>query len=218
MIEGVRRWLRRNRTGLTIGFGVIGIGYVAGQYVIAKITEARERMAGDRIAKEKSAVWERLRVKQQLMFNSLRRRFQQNQEDCIITVLELLPTVAENICDALPSEKIAEEIQQKKAQRSGRNTGASEVAPSDFSSGTQSTTVDDDGKSISSFQSESYLHASQMGASSSGNGETRPVKNKTQLWGDLKISCAFPIISLGSFINGIQLSRDLSLYYTLSLF
>lgn len=53
MIEGARRWLRRNRTGLTIGFGVVGIGYVAGQYAISKITEARERLAGDRIAKEK---------------------------------------------------------------------------------------------------------------------------------------------------------------------
>lgn len=53
MMESTRRWLRRNRTGFAIGFGVIGISYVAGQYVLTKITEARERMAGDRIAKEK---------------------------------------------------------------------------------------------------------------------------------------------------------------------
>lgn len=53
MIEGLRRWLRRNRTGLTIGFGVVGIGYVAGQYALSKIAEARERIAGDRISKEK---------------------------------------------------------------------------------------------------------------------------------------------------------------------
>lgn len=53
MINATRRWLRRNRTGFAIGFGVIGIGYIAGQYVLSKITEARERMAGDRIAKEK---------------------------------------------------------------------------------------------------------------------------------------------------------------------
>jgi len=38
---------------LTIGFGVVGIGYVAGQYALSKITEARERMTGDRISKEK---------------------------------------------------------------------------------------------------------------------------------------------------------------------
>lgn len=53
MISATRRWLRRKRTGLVIGFGVVGIGYIAGQYVLAKITEVKERMAGDRIAKEK---------------------------------------------------------------------------------------------------------------------------------------------------------------------
>lgn len=123
------------------------------------------------------------------MLVSLRRRFQQNQEDCTITVLELLPTVTENVLDALPSERIAEEIQQKKAQRLGRGPGATDIAPSDFSSGAPSTTADDETKSHSSLHSESYVHASQMGASSSGNAETKPPRNKTQLWGELKISC-----------------------------
>lgn len=53
MISATRRWLRRNRTNFAIGAGVLGIGYVAGQYVLSKITEARERMTADRIAKEK---------------------------------------------------------------------------------------------------------------------------------------------------------------------
>ena len=53
MISATRRWLRRNRTGFAIGFGVIGVGYVAGQYVLSKISEMREHMADDRIAKEK---------------------------------------------------------------------------------------------------------------------------------------------------------------------
>ena len=53
MISATRRWLRRNRAGFAVGFGIIGVGYVAGQYVLSKITEARERMAGDRIAREK---------------------------------------------------------------------------------------------------------------------------------------------------------------------
>lgn len=52
-MSATRRWLRRNRTGFAVGFGLIGVGYVAGQYVLSKITEARERLAGDRIAKEK---------------------------------------------------------------------------------------------------------------------------------------------------------------------
>lgn len=53
MIAATRRWFRRNRTNLVIGAGVIGAGYVAGQYVLGKISEARQRMSEDRIAKEK---------------------------------------------------------------------------------------------------------------------------------------------------------------------
>jgi len=133
-----------------------------------------------------------------LTLHSLRRRFQHNQEDCTITVLELLPTVSEHIIEAQPSEKILEELQHKKAQRLGRG-GTSDVAPSDLSSGTPSA-ADEDGKSLSSFQSESYVHASQMGASSSGNGESKPPKNKAQLWSELKISCTYQSSpSVGSY-------------------
>lgn len=54
MIAATRRWFRRNRKGLAIGAGVIGAGYLVGQYVLNKISEARERMSSDRIAREKS--------------------------------------------------------------------------------------------------------------------------------------------------------------------
>lgn len=53
MISTTRRWLRRNRNGIAIGAGVIGATYLAGQYILGKINEARERMQMDRIAKEK---------------------------------------------------------------------------------------------------------------------------------------------------------------------
>lgn len=53
MIDATRRWFRRNRTNLAVGAGVIGAGYLAGQYVLGKISEARQRMTEDRIAKEK---------------------------------------------------------------------------------------------------------------------------------------------------------------------
>lgn len=54
MIGGAKRWFQRNRKGLAIGAGVLGAGYLAGQYVLTKISEARERMSSDRIAREKS--------------------------------------------------------------------------------------------------------------------------------------------------------------------
>jgi peroxin-3 len=53
MISSARGWLRRNRTNFAIGAGVVGAGYLATQYVLGKITETRQRMSDDRIAKEK---------------------------------------------------------------------------------------------------------------------------------------------------------------------
>ena len=103
--------------------------------------------------------------------------------------------MTENILEALPSEKITQELQHKKAERLGRSAGTSEIATSELSSGTPST-ADDDGKSLSSFQSESYVHASQMGASSSGSTGQRAPKTKNQLWNELKISCESATIVL----------------------
>lgn len=53
MIDATRRWFRRNRTGLAVGAGILGAGYVATQYVVTKINEARQRMSSEHIAKEK---------------------------------------------------------------------------------------------------------------------------------------------------------------------
>ncbi|KAG8532103.1 uncharacterized protein KY384_003740 [Bacidia gigantensis] len=169
MITATKRWLRKNQTNFAIGLGVVGAGYVAGQYVISKLAEAKERMASGRVAKEK---------------------FQQNQEDCTITVLELLPTVTENILDALPSESITQELQQRKAERLGRSAGASELAPSESSAAL--STTEEDGKSLSS---ESYVHASQV-----------------QLWTELKINSitrAFTLIytvTLLTLLTRVQLN------------
>lgn len=120
--------------------------------------------------------------------NSLRRRFEQNQTDCTYTVLALLPTAAENIIDALPVEELTKELQQKRAERLAR-LNAGEATGSDLSSVPPSL-PDDDRRSLSSFQSEGYVHASQVGDSSvNSDGQPRPKRNKTQLWNEVKITC-----------------------------
>ncbi len=53
MISASRRWVRRNRGGIAVAAGVVGATYLAGQYVIGKVSEARERMTSDRMAREK---------------------------------------------------------------------------------------------------------------------------------------------------------------------
>ncbi|TVY84903.1 Peroxisomal biogenesis factor [Lachnellula suecica] len=177
MIAATRRWFRRNRTPLAIGVGVIGAGYVVTQYVLGKISDARERMSSDRIARE-----------------NLRRRFEQNQEDCTFTVLALLPTATDNILQELQTERITFELQQQKAAKLARDGVAH---PSELGSGPPSVT-DDDARSMASLQSESGIHASQMGipsATSAGDGPQdggqqaqKLRKTKLQLWNDLKIS------------------------------
>ncbi|KAL8997469.1 MAG: hypothetical protein Q9169_003249 [Polycauliona sp. 2 TL-2023] len=187
MIDSTKRWVRRNRTNFAVGIGVLGAGYVAGQYVLSKITETRQRMSEDRVAQE-----------------NLRRRFQQNQEDCTITVLALLPTATENILEALPVERITENLQRKKAERLGRSAASLTSSTAIPSSGPSSVT-DDDGRSRASFQSEAYLHTSQMAASNSTTadaGPPRPTQSKAQLWDDLKIT---------------SITRAFTLLYTLSL-
>lgn len=201
MISATRRWFRRNRTPIAIGAGVVGAGYLATQYVLNKINDARERMSSDRIAKE-----------------NLRRRFEQNQEDCTFTVLALLPTATANILEAMNTEKITLEIQQMKASAKQQQqqpqqpqaTTSTEV-PAESSSSfaapapsiADTTITEEGGKSLASLQSDSGVHASQVAVpppsdAVTGEGPSQEEaqaaqqqarKTKRQLWDDLTISC-----------------------------
>jgi peroxin-3 len=53
MIKSTREWFKRNRTTFAVGASVIGAGYLATQYVVGKLTETRQRLSDDRIAREK---------------------------------------------------------------------------------------------------------------------------------------------------------------------
>ncbi|KAF3049395.1 peroxin [Didymella keratinophila] len=206
MIQSTRNWLRRNRTNFAIGAGVLGTAYLAGQYALGKFSEARQRMSEERIAKE-----------------NLRRRFEQNQEDCTFTVLAILPTATEKILDAIPVEQVLEELQRQKAERLARSVGPSEIASSAPPSVVDTT---EDGTRSSVQDLESYVHASQValeeGSTVSGEtstdaaGEKETVKaskkSKAQLWNEMKISSitrAFTLlytISLLTLLTRIQLN------------
>ncbi|KAK3379338.1 Peroxin-3 [Lasiosphaeria ovina] len=195
MFGATRRWFHRNRTPIAIGLGVVGAGYVVTHYVLNKLNDARERMSSDRIAKE-----------------NLRRRFEQNQEDCTFTVLALLPTATTNILEAMNTEKITYEIQQLKGPvAKTRSVGS--VSPPSLS---ETNATDDDGRSIISVsvQSEAGVHASQISvppplATVDGGPQEGPPaqpqkarKTKRQLWDDLTIS---------------SITRAYTLLYTLGL-
>ncbi|KAM0284975.1 hypothetical protein ACHAQH_001664 [Verticillium albo-atrum] len=202
MFAATRRWFNRNRTPLAVGVGIVGAGYVATQYVLSKLSDARERMSSDRIAKE-----------------NLRRRFEQNQEDCTFTVLALLPTATSNILEALDTERITYEIQTMKGQKVGGVANGSQAGAPSIA---DTTLTEDDGRSSvapSSAQSESGVHASQIAVpppppqaegTQDGGAATpvspaqpqKPRKTKRQLWDDLTIS---------------SITRSFTLIYTLAL-
>ncbi|KLU89053.1 peroxisomal biogenesis factor 3, partial [Magnaporthiopsis poae ATCC 64411] len=153
MLSATRRWLRRNRTPIAVGAGVVGAGYIAARYVLGKISDARERMSSDRIAKE-----------------NLRRRFEQNQEDCTFTVLALLPTAATNILETMNTEEITYQIQQMKARPLTSSTPPS-IA--------DTTLTDDDGQS-------SLAGGPSPEPNPTTDGPRR--KTKRQLWDELAVS------------------------------
>lgn len=101
-------------------------------------------------------------------------------------MLALLPTIREEIIGALPVEDITNELQRQRSEKLARSAGPSEAASSDFPSAPPSTI--DDSASMSSFQTGSYIHASQMGDSQDARSLLKK-KSKAQLWNDMKISC-----------------------------
>lgn len=127
---------------------------------------------------------------------NLRRRFEQNQEDCTYTVLALLPTIRDEVIGTFPVEELSSELQKQKAERLARSVGGlSEVASTDLPSGPPSA-IDDSGS-----LSGSFVHASQMADSATG-AQLRAKKSKVQLWYDMKVQ---------------SITRALTLVYTLSL-
>ena len=128
----------------------------------------------------------------------MRRRFEQNQEDCTFTVLALLPTATTNILEAMNTEKLSLEIQQmKSAARPATAASPPSIAETNL--------TDEDGRSI---MSESGVHASQItipapsaaagdGTQDGGAAVTaaaqRARRTKRQLWDDLTISCKQPL-------------------------
>lgn len=133
---------------------------------------------------------------------SIRRRFEQNQTDCTITVLALLPTLAENIVEDLPVERLTHELQQKKAERLARASGEGRSEASSMQDG--------DTASMSSFQTGSFIHTSQYPLG--GSQSTGPRRTKGQLWNELKVASitrAFTLIyslSLLTILTRIQLN------------
>jgi peroxin-3 len=53
MFEGIKDYFYDRRRGLLTTVGVLGTGYVAGQYILARLEEVRDRIMRERGDKDK---------------------------------------------------------------------------------------------------------------------------------------------------------------------
>ncbi|KAF8956550.1 peroxin [Entomortierella lignicola] len=100
MLSSVQGFVNRHRRGLAVTAGVTGGIYLMGKYAKSKLIEFHEKTASQRTAEE-----------------NMKRRFEQNQQDCVFTVLSLLPTLGDQLLHELNVELITAKLQQNRSQR-----------------------------------------------------------------------------------------------------
>jgi peroxin-3 len=141
-------------------------------------------------------------------------------------VLAILPTATENIIEALPVEQTLGELQRQKEERLAKSGTLSEVSTVDLPSVTGGSIAGEDEKSLASFKSESYVHASQQIEGSAGDKDAglkvpqplRSKKSKAVLWNEMKISCKIQLrVCLDFNLQPTAVARAFTLIYTLAL-
>lgn len=102
MLNNVRDFVYKRRKGIATAVGFAGALYLAVKYVAERLEEIREQVVQEKTARE-----------------NLRRRFQQNQQDCTYTILALVPTLGDKILEEMDVESITLKLQmQSKAAKS----------------------------------------------------------------------------------------------------
>ncbi|OCB90533.1 hypothetical protein A7U60_g2267 [Sanghuangporus baumii] len=96
MFDRIRIYFHEQRRTLYTAAGVAGGFYLAGQYVSERLHEMRDQSVQMQKARE-----------------NLRRRFQQNQEDVIFTVMTHLRTLEKAVMEGMDVESVTQELQSR---------------------------------------------------------------------------------------------------------
>lgn len=196
MLSGVSGFVRRHRKKLLVTTGIVAGGYFLVDYVKTKFFELQDRLATERAAKE-----------------NLKRRFEQNQQDATFTIMALLPSLANQITEKYPVEKITQELQAKRGEKTNNKTSATITSEPDSESRmSDSVQTLPSETSAASEQQQQQTSEQQEVSSVETQSLHQPKKSKTQLWKDLKIQSltrAFTLIytsSLLVFFTRLQLN------------
>lgn len=100
MIEALNRFIERRSRPLTLLATTIGGGYLLVSYIKSKLNEIQEELTRNRLTTD-----------------NLRRRFHQNQDDCLFTITALVPTIGNQILESMNVERLADLLNQTKKPR-----------------------------------------------------------------------------------------------------
>ncbi|KAI9503989.1 peroxin [Coemansia spiralis] len=93
MLDGAWNFVRRHQRKLIIGTSVVGGLYISAKVLTQKLIEMQATSAKERASKE-----------------NIRRRFDQNQRDCLFTIMSLLPELSEQILREVDVERFIAEL------------------------------------------------------------------------------------------------------------
>ncbi|KAJ2370317.1 peroxin [Coemansia sp. RSA 2607] len=93
MLDSAWSFVRRHQRKLLITAGVAGGLYYSGKLLLGRIAEMQAASAKERAAKD-----------------GIRRRFDQNQRDCLFTIMSLLPELSEQVLHEVDVEKLIAEL------------------------------------------------------------------------------------------------------------
>ncbi|KAG8933352.1 peroxin [Tulasnella sp. 418] len=111
VFQSFRKLVYERRRGIATFAGFAGGLYLAGRYALRRLEEVREKFIQDKAAKE-----------------NLRKRFLQNQEDCVFTAQALVPTLGNNILEALDVEALTHELQQQNSRTNDEPAAATSIS------------------------------------------------------------------------------------------
>ena len=132
MLESVKGYIHERRNGLTTAVTFVGGLYLAKHYIQDRLDEVKAKLEQERAAQDRYDIHilEEIYI---LIPPSLRRRFQQTQEDVSYTILALIPTLSEQILNQMNIEALTQELQSRsKSQKLARKLP--QVEPSSLAS------------------------------------------------------------------------------------
>ncbi|KAJ1875896.1 peroxin [Coemansia sp. RSA 990] len=154
MLDGLWSFANRHRRKLVIGAGVVGGLYYSGKLLTQRLMEMQGASSKQRIAKE-----------------NIRRRFDQNQRDCLFTIMSLLPELSEQVLHEVDVERLIAELR-----------AINKPLPSD--SADKQEAAEDQGEPSKLNDSES---PEQTVNGTPARGRDTPKRTKVEIWEDIKV-------------------------------